>query len=111
MNLGTKWVPISDFWIAIRQRLCTILTQLSDRKCRGSFETPDSQSASTVEASVEGILNVIPRLATVAFRTAISFGLHLGANRSLAETAGDDHVIREIIEGYRADAAMMAVIR
>ena len=58
----------------------------------------------------EQILKMVTRLAKVASRTAMSFGLHLGANTILRETPGHDHGCREIIEGYRSDVTMMTVI-
>src|SRR5262249_32265597 len=53
---------------------------------------------------------IAPRLVNVTSRTVISYALHLGANQILLETS-DDHGVREIISGYRADAAAITVIR
>jgi hypothetical protein len=60
--------------------------------------------------SLAEFFEIAPRLVNVTSRMVISYGLHLGANQILLE-GSEDHWVREIISGYRADATAITVIR
>jgi hypothetical protein len=57
------------------------------------------------------IHRIAPRLAKVSVHVAISYGLHAGANKALLASKTSNHAKREIVEAYRAETAMMTVVR
>ncbi|RAI37532.1 hypothetical protein CH338_15755 [Rhodoplanes elegans] len=64
-----------------------------------------------VEEAISWLERAFPRLNSLAFRTAVSFGLWAGANQFMKEKMGDDRAEWDIVAGYRSDVVLMAVIR